>query len=139
MMLIMMMITDANLVKKCGDIFKEQLEKGIIGKVDYNEDAKLIHYLPHHPVVTPHKNSTKVRIVFDASSKAKKGLNSLNDFLYRGPLLLPVLCGILLRFRLMNIAIVADIDIAFLQIQLKESERDVTRFLWLKLISKFTL
>ncbi|XP_060570619.1 uncharacterized protein LOC132728915 [Ruditapes philippinarum] len=42
------------------------------------------------------------------------------------------LCGILLRFRKHPIAIVADIERAFLQIELQRDQRDVTRFLWLK-------
>jgi len=73
--------------------------------------------------------------VYDASSKTRKTLNSLNDCLYRGPLLLPDLCGILLRFRLMPIAVISDIEKAFLQLKLQENDRDVTRFLWLKDLS----
>ena len=42
------------------------------------------------------------------------------------------ICGLLLRFRLKTVAIVADIEKAFLQIGLQESQRDVTRFIWLK-------
>ena len=44
------------------------------------------------------------------------------------------LCGLLLRFRLRTVAIVtaADIQKEFLQIGLQPSQRDVTRFLWLK-------
>lgn len=40
-------------------------------------------------------------------------------------------CGTLMRFRLHTIGIVSDIEKAFLQIGLQESQRDVTRFLWL--------
>ena len=46
------------------------------------------------------------------------------------------LCGIMMRFRLRNIGIVADIEKAFLQVGLQLSERDVTRFLWLKQFEK---
>jgi len=42
------------------------------------------------------------------------------------------LCGLLLRFRLNAIAIVADLGKAFLSIGLQRQDRDVTRFLWLK-------
>ena len=42
------------------------------------------------------------------------------------------MCGILLRFRIYYIVILGDIEKVFLQIGIKEQERDVTRFLWFK-------
>ena len=42
------------------------------------------------------------------------------------------LCGLLMRFRLHQIALVADIEKAFLQIGLQVNQRDVTRFTWMK-------
>ncbi|VDD98087.1 unnamed protein product [Enterobius vermicularis] len=54
---------------------------------------------------------------------------SLNDSFYRGPLMLPGLCGILLRFRTFIYGVIADIEKAFLQIELHEPDRDMTRFL----------
>ena len=59
-----------------------------------------------------------------------KGTKSLNECLYRGPVHLPDMCDILLRFRMYFIAILADIEKAFLQIGVQENERDVTQFLW---------
>ena len=55
---------------------------------------------------------------------------SLNDCLYVGPSLLPLLFDILLRFRLHRIALVADIEKAFLNISISEEDRDFLRFLW---------
>ena len=40
------------------------------------------------------------------------------------------MCGVLIRFRMYFIAILADIEKAFLQIGIQENEHDVTRFLW---------
>ena len=89
----------------------------------------IVHYLPHQAVINP---TTKLRIVYDASAKSRKGNKSLNECLYRGPVMLNDLCGLLMRFRLRTVAIVADIEKAFLQIGLQPNQRDVTRFLWLK-------
>ena len=70
--------------------------------------------------------------MYDASAKAKSENFSLNECMHRGPVLLPDLCGILIRFRLNPIALTSDIEKAFLQIGLHTSDRDVTRFLWLR-------
>lgn len=49
---------------------------------------------------------------------------------------MPYLAGTLIRFRTYKIPILADIEKAFLQLSLDESDRDLTRFLWLKDKSK---
>ncbi|XGW12257.1 hypothetical protein V3C99_013168, partial [Haemonchus contortus] len=67
------------------------------------------HYLAHQAVVTPNKLTTKLRIVFDASAHYK-GCPSLNEVLHRGPVILPQLFGILLRFRIGRIGIIADVE-----------------------------
>uniref|UniRef100_A0A914WWH6 Integrase catalytic domain-containing protein n=1 Tax=Plectus sambesii TaxID=2011161 RepID=A0A914WWH6_9BILA len=128
---------ETDLLKKYNDIIQDQLAKEIIEKVEEKDEAGPIqHYLPHHPVVTPSKTTTKVRIVYDASAKMNKNSNSLNDCLYRGPVILPDLCGLLMRFRKAPIALTADIEKAFLQVGLQSDDRDVTRFLWLKDLEK---
>lgn len=124
---------EPELLRKYNDVLMEQLDKGIIEIVDDTiETGRIQHYIPHHPVLTPQKLSTKLRIVYNASAKTSKNSCSLNDCLYRGPVLLPDLSGILLRFRLHPIALVSDIEKAFLNVGLHPPDRDVTRFFWIK-------
>ena len=102
----------------------------MIERVNESGEGKK-HYIPHHPVVTPTKATTKVRIVYDASAKTRQHNASLNECLYRGPVILKDLCGLLLRFRFRRFAVIADIEKAFLQVGLQPKDKDVTRFLWL--------
>lgn len=113
-------------------LFEDQLSLGIIERIEpeTNKHSHPIHYLPHHCIKTENK-STPLRIVFDASAKIK-GYHSLNECLYRGPLMLEDLVELLLRFRMYKYGITADIEKAFLQIGLQNDDRDVTRFLWVK-------
>ncbi|XGW34143.1 hypothetical protein V3C99_018164 [Haemonchus contortus] len=61
---------DKDLLEKYNDIFQEQLRSNIIEKVtDEKKPVEdKIHYLPHQAVLTPQKNTTRIRIVFDASA-----------------------------------------------------------------------
>ncbi|XP_065902448.1 uncharacterized protein [Dysidea avara] len=94
--------------------------------------AKRIHYLPHHAVVRQDKDTTKVRIVYDASAHSKGP--SLNNFLQTGPKFNQKVLEILLRFRLYPVAWIADIEKAFLMISMspQDQSRDVLRFLWVE-------
>ena len=74
--------------------------------------------------------TTDLRIVYDASSKLSKSLQTLNDTLYKGPSLTPHLFDVLLRFRAHLVAMICDIRKAFLNIQVAEIDRDALRFLW---------
>ena len=82
-------------------------------------------------MVRKEATTTKVRIVYDASSKATKTGTSLNDCLHVGPSLNPLLFDILLRFRENRVVLVGDIEKAFLNVGVDKKDRDCLRFLWL--------
>uniref|UniRef100_A0A914HRH4 Peptidase aspartic putative domain-containing protein n=1 Tax=Globodera rostochiensis TaxID=31243 RepID=A0A914HRH4_GLORO len=115
----------SDVLKKYDETIREQLNQGII-EVASRKPQALEHFLPHHGVVTH-----KLRIVYDASAH-RRGSPSLNDCLYRGPILLPDLAGLLLRFRCPKFPVLADIQAAFLIIGLEPEEREVCKFLWVR-------
>ena len=59
---------------------------------------------------------------------------SLNDHLFSGPPLATPLLDVIIRFRAFFFVIIADIERAFLQIELVPKHRDFVRFLWFKSI-----
>lgn len=96
-------------------VIKDQLDKGIIERVDQSEKTQpchLIHYLPHHCVVREDKSTTKLHIVNNAL--ARKNWPPSIDCLHTRPPLTPDILKILIRFSVQPIAIVADIEKAFL-------------------------
>ena len=58
------------------------------------------------------------------------------DCLHVGPKFNQKILEILLRFRVHNVALVGDIEKAFLMITVNQKDRDVLRFLWLKDLRK---
>ncbi|XP_030382450.1 uncharacterized protein LOC115629971 [Scaptodrosophila lebanonensis] len=108
---------------------RELLSSGVAEAAPVLGETQKAYYMPHHPVYRLDKATTKVRIVFDASA-SEHGASSLNDHLSPGINLLTDLTAVLIRFRCHRIAIVADIEKAFLQISIDESDRDYHRFFW---------
>ena len=73
-------------------------------------------------------------MVYDAS--ARSGGPSLNDCLHVGPKFNQKILEILLRFRVHDVAVVADIEKAFLMISINQRDRDALRFLWVSDLDK---
>ena len=123
---------EPEILAKYDEIIKEQEQAGIIQKVANlePEPSGKVHYLAHQAVIREHAETTKVRIVFDASCKETRNGTSLNDCLHVGPPLTPLLFNILLRFRHNKVCWIGDIEKAFLNIGINEADRDCLRFLW---------
>ena len=113
------------------NVIADQIRSGVVEPVN-EDDVKppgQVHYLPHKEVVRHDKDTTKLRVVYDAS--ARNHGPSLNDCLYAGPPLTPLIFNILTRFRVHPVAVTADIEKAFLNIAISPEHRDYLRFLWI--------
>ena len=79
---------DPEVLREYNLIIEDQLRSGIIERVDTTECPAVskVHYLLHHIVVRRDALTTKLRIVFDASSRATSESPSLNDYLYSSQL-----------------------------------------------------
>ena len=117
------------LSEKYAEGMQDLLEKGYAVEVPSDEagrqDGK-VWYLPHHPVVNPNKE--KPRIVFDCAAQ-HLGV-SLNSKVLQGPDLTNKLVGVLTRFRLHQIALMADVEAMFHQVRVEVDDQDALRFLW---------
>eukprot|EP00794_Sanderia_malayensis_P013528 gene13528-biopygen10795 len=122
---------EPNLLETYNNIIEQQLKEGIVEKAPEIAEGPL-HYIPHKPVVRESAQSTKVRIVYDASAKANTNSPSLNECLDIGPPLQRKILDILLRARFKPVLLAGDIKQAFLQIFIRQKERDVLRFFWME-------
>ena len=67
----------------------DKVEHGVIEKVESIGIPGKVKYLPHQAVIRDDHSSTKLRVVFDVSSRTIRP--SLNDILHKGPCLTPFL------------------------------------------------
>ena len=110
-------------------VIKTYLDENIVEEVKDDKTFENVHYLPHRAVIKNERDTNKIYVVFDTSAKSPKE-PSLNDILNSGPCLLPLVQDILLWFRIGEMAVVADIQHAFLQISSAKPHRNLLRFLW---------
>ncbi len=125
-----------DILEMYNNVISEQVEMGVIEQVSLLEQAQQIHYIPHQAVCRENAETTKLRVVYDASCKDRKSGVSLNECLHVGPALTPLIFDILLRFRSNRVALVGDIEKAFLNIEVHPEDRDCLRFLWVDDIHK---
>ncbi|GFV21774.1 integrase catalytic domain-containing protein [Trichonephila clavipes] len=109
------------------DVLDLWLSEKIIEKVNNNKES-FVHYLPHRPVIKENSTS-KIRPVFDASARTNDS-PSLNDCLEKGLNFIEVIPIILNSFRKYKIGVIANIEKAFLQIGVREQDRDFFRVMW---------
>jgi len=111
-------------------IVEKQLSTGVIEEAPQNPSGNRVFYMPHKPVVKQCAVTTKVRMVFDTSARPHPLANSINDCMFTGPPLQPLLWDIMVRARMSVNLLLGDIEKAFLQIGVKGEDRDSFRFLF---------
>ncbi|XP_011883957.1 PREDICTED: uncharacterized protein LOC105571095 [Vollenhovia emeryi] len=84
-------------------------------------EPSLTYYLPHHGVMRENSSTTRLRVVFNGSSRTSSG-HSLNDLLHTGAKLQVDLLNVLLWFRLFRYVFSSDMEKMFRQINIHESD-----------------
>ena len=115
------------LLKQYNEIIQDQLEHGII------EEEKS-EAVVGNVTLTPQGSSNESKFhhvsshVYDVSAEPRNQA-SWNEILYKGPFLNPELYKLLLQFHVYPVAITADIEKAYHEINIEEKGRDYLRFL----------
>lgn len=101
----------------------EYLELGHMRRIQEPVKDTIAHfYLPHHCIIKSSSTTTRLRVVFDASSRTTSDI-SLNDALMTGPVIQQDGITILLRFCSYEYALTCDIEKMYRQIWIdKEQE-----------------
>lgn len=100
---------------------REYEELGHMTQVDNVREDKE-YFLPHHGVVNNFSTTTRLRVVFDGSFRSDSG-HSRNDLEFVGRVIQSDLFAILLRFRQHAIAVSADIEKMYRQVEVNDSDR----------------
>ncbi|XP_068143658.1 uncharacterized protein [Drosophila tropicalis] len=109
-------------------VIQEYLDLGHMRQVPF-DGTNNNFYLPHHAVFKPDSTTTKVRVVFNASSKSTNGV-SLNDILYPGPVLQSDLTTQILKWRFFRVVFNADITKMYRQIMVDPIHTPFQRILF---------
>ena len=120
----------SNTLERYNEVIMQQREEGIVEPVSSPPVGEEF-YIPHKAVVREAAESTKLRIVYDASARESEKSPSLNECLEAGPPLQNKLWAVLVRVRFQPVALTGDMKQAFLQVRIREEDRDALRFHWI--------
>ena len=120
------------MIDRYDQVIQDQIKAGIVERVSRPANGQHEFYITHKAVIRDAVETTKLRVVYDASARAYSGAPSLNECLNPGPPLQNKLWSVLVRSRFHPVAVAGDIKQAFLQVRIKEPDRDALRFHWLK-------
>ena len=87
--------------------------------------------MPHRAVVREGAETAKLIVVYDASARDHEAAPSLNECLHAGPPLQNKLWGVLTRCRFHPVLVAGGLRRAFLQVRIREGDRDALRFHWI--------
>ncbi|XP_022913108.2 uncharacterized protein [Onthophagus taurus] len=112
------------------EFMRDYLDNGhmsLVPREDYQSSKA--YYIPHHCIIRPDSTTTRLRVVFDASTTTSNQI-SLNDTLLIGLKLQKDITNILLNFRCFTVGFICDIRQMYRQILVDPNQRDYQRILW---------
>ncbi|XP_076246262.1 uncharacterized protein LOC143186471 [Calliopsis andreniformis] len=118
---------DKNLVREYSEFLTEYESMSHMTRLESLDKTRL--YIPHRVVIRTESATTKLRVVFNASSRTAGG-HSLNDILHVAPKLQNDITSVLTRWRLYEYVLVADIEKMFRQILVAPEDRRFQSIVW---------
>lgn len=116
------------LYQEYSKFMREYEELGHMKKCD-TETEKISCYLPHHDVHKQESSTTKLRVVFNASSKTSSGY-SLNDLMETGPKLQKDIQNLLIQWRFFKYVYSADCEKMYRMILLHNDDQNLQKIVW---------
>ena len=117
------------LKEKYSECMQEYLNLGHMSTTQDSDPKHHGFFLPHHAVIKEDNLTTKIRVVFDGSTKSSSGI-SLNDALMVGPTVQEDLFTIYTRFRSFSFALTVDIEKMYRQVEVTPEDSSYQRILW---------
>lgn len=119
----------SDLKKEYTKVINDYIDQGHMEKIPEGEKEKRSVYLPHHAVVRTDKETSRTRVVFDASCKGTNNI-SLNEELLVGPQLQDDLRYLLMKWRMKRVCFMADIKQMYRQILVTREDAEFQRVIW---------
>ncbi|XP_025994180.2 uncharacterized protein LOC113004598 [Solenopsis invicta] len=120
-----------DLQKEYSEFLREYEEMGHMRESPPLSESSQCVFIPHHPVIRDGSSTTRLRVIFNASSITSNA-TSLNDHMLAGPKLQTELTAVILRWCQFRYVYSADIAKMYRQILVDPRDVNYQRILWCK-------